>query len=632
MLIAAIAAAIAIGAALAAPSAVLARSHATTPDINHLRGGPGDERVRGTDGPDHIRLGGGDDVVYAGAGPDRIKTGDGADRVFAGPGNDFVFAARNAGVDRIDCGPGRDTVVVDPQDVVVSCERVTVIRPGDTPHLDHVAREIRAMERRTGSDTSEGLLWQVTEGNALPGAGTVAPGWLMRTQDCWGRTTPCDSSGVQQRMLAQIRDTVASAEVLVDISSLSGLADGGFRQAIIDGARQGSQAGRRPLIRMMWGRSPATPLSDGKLRSLQKAVQDAAPGATVVASLMTNTPAFNGYSWNHSKIVAADARVVMSGGINMWSRSYLQSTNPVTDTAVVVRGPAAANAHRFLDVLWQFSCRNEGFGLRYNITIVPRKGGPAGCPGTRAPAPGPAEGTTKVLAVGRAGYIDTGRVTGRTRIQEVSDADRRDSGCFLPPLPNPMNGNAGWDGNNPSDTAIRALVESAYSEVIIGQQEMTFGCATSPSYDVRLFDALARKVRDGVKVTLVVSNPNGAINTSEQYGANPPDTMKVMMKRLTRLMGSRAAASEAACQWLTVAPFRYSPRDTWPGSTPPAHHGKIIAVDGAAFMVGSQNAYPNQLQEFGYIVEDPSAMTDFRRDYLGPMVRFSRADALRCGG
>jgi len=388
-----------------------------------------------------------------------------------------------------------------------------------TPRIDAVADAIRRMEQATGSDTSEGVLWEVTRGNELPGAGTGEPSFLVRTSDCWGQTDSCDSSGVQQRLLDQIRQVVASGTTLVDVSSLSAVADGGFRQALIDGVADGAQAGHAPTIRLLWGRSPATPFSDGVLEQLQADVQAANPAAHVVAALMTNTPVFNGYSWNHSKIVAADATVALAMGINLWSRSYLQSDNPITDVGVEVRGPAAANAQRFLDVLWRFSCDNVGFNLSYNITIVPKGGGPQGCPATRAPEPGPATGDATVLAVGRAGYISDGRVTGRNANSvPIDSADRRDSGCILPPLPNPMNGDPSWDGNNPSDTALRALVETAQFKVVVTQQGVIFPCAVDPSYDVRLIDALARKVADGVSVTIVESNEGAAANVSEQYG------------------------------------------------------------------------------------------------------------------
>ena len=500
-----------------------------------------------------------------------------------------------------------------------------------TPHIDAVADAIRQMEQATGSDTSEGILWEVTRGNELPGAGTGEPTFLVRTSDCWGQTEGCDSSGVQQRLLDQIRQIVASGATLVDVSSLSAVADGGFRQAIIDGVADGAVAGHTPTIRLLWGRSPATPFSDGVLEQLQADVQAANPGAHVVAALMTNTPLFNGYSWNHSKIVAVDSTVALVMGINLWSRSYLQSENPITDVGVEVRGPAAANAQRFLDVLWRFSCDNAGFNLSYNITIAPKGGGPQGCPATRAPEPGPVAGDATVLAVGRAGYIPDGRVTGRnSNSVPIDSADRRDSGCILPPLPNPMNGDAAWDGNNPSDTALRALVETAQYRIVVTQQGVTFPCAVDPSYDVRLIDALARKVADGVSVTIVESNEGASANLSEQYGGNPRVTRDLLLRRLTKLVGSRDRAEELACASLVVAPFRFSDAPTWPNGKVPGHHAKVIAVDDAAFYVGSQNAYPNQLQEFGWIIESPAAMVDFRSGYLDPLVEYSSKAALPC--
>ena len=504
-----------------------------------------------------------------------------------------------------------------------------------TPHIVAVSSAIRNMEQATGSDSSEGVLWSVTDGNTLPGAGTPDPAWLVRTQDCWGVTTACSSAAVQQRLLGTIRSIIGSAETVADVSSLTKLPLAEFRQAIIDGARDAEAAGRTPTIRLLWGRTPATPVTDGwdiegMADALQKQVQAAAPHARVVVALQTNTPVTNGYSWNHSKIVAADGRVALAMGINLWEKSYLQSTNPVTDVGAVVEGPAAATAERFLDVLWRSVCKHPGKGLSYWNTVIPADGGTGGCPATMTPDPTPGTGTVRVLAVGRSGYIKDGRVTGRKDWFSPSWWDSYDSGCVLPPLPNTMNGDSAWDGRNPSDTALRALVMSAKSRVVVGQQELTFGCATSASYDLRLIDALARKVADGVRTRIVISNANGSINSTETYSADPALAQKVLMKRLVKITGSKAKANAAACKSLIVAPFRYSLNATWPDGKEPALHGKVIAVDDAAFYVGSQNAYPNQLPEFGFIVEDPVAMHDFRRDYLEPMLKYSRQAALPC--
>jgi len=69
---------------------------------------------------------------------------------------------------------------------------------------------------------------------SVPGAGMGEPPFLVRTSDCWGQSGPCDSSGVQQRLLDQIREIVASGTTLVDLWSLSSVVDGGLRQALID--------------------------------------------------------------------------------------------------------------------------------------------------------------------------------------------------------------------------------------------------------------------------------------------------------------------------------------------------------------------------------------------------------------
>ena len=375
------------------------------------RGTSGADKILGTGDSDIVRAGSGDDEVRTGKGRDRIWGGRGFDRIWSGEGDDRVIVAgdpfyegRDVSAllgDTVDCGPGRDTVIVDPNDKTVNCEVTRLVAPGQTPHIDRVIAEIRAMEERTGSQSSEGLLWELTRGNSLPGMGGASPEWVSRTSDCWGATAACDSSGVQQQLTSTIRRIIGSAETLVDISSLAPLAYDGFRQAIIDGAADAQRAGRRPLIRMMWGRSPAAPFSDSKLRALQRDVQAAAPDLRVVGAVMANTVVTNGYSWNHSKIVAADSKVAWAAGINLWADSYLQSRNPVTDLGVVVEGPAAANANEFLDVLWKFSCRREGFGPRYNITIVPSKGGAGGCPATAAPAAPAPSGEIPVLAVGR---------------------------------------------------------------------------------------------------------------------------------------------------------------------------------------------------------------------------------------
>lgn len=502
-----------------------------------------------------------------------------------------------------------------------------------SPYTDAIARAIRDMETRTGSETSEGLLWSVTDGNALRGLGTEQPEWLLPTHDAWGAVTAHDSSRAQNHLLASITSIIANAEKVVDISSLTKVADGDFRRAIVAGATQAYQAGRSPIIRLLWGRTPLS-VVDGDaaaLRSLQREIHEAAPGLSVVAALMDDVSAVPlQVSWNHSKIVAADGRVALVGGINMWSADYLQSRDPVTDLAIEVEGPAAFAAHSFLDTLWRYCwTERDHIGVSIDSFLAPGVAFPATV--TSLIEPSRPVGGVRVLAVGRAGHVFTGRVTGTIDDHAVSAEDQDASRVVG--LPNPMNGNAAWDGNNPSDTALRTLIDLAQTEIVISQQQMEFpspGAVVGqlPHFDVRLFDALARRAIAGVKITIVVS---GTITGA--YSAFPALTMRVLTSRLEKLLGSRDRAVEVGASQVTIAPFRFSEGSGWPGTgvlfvDRPRLHSKIISVDRAVSYVGSQNAYPNELMEFGFIVEDPAAVADLERTYLDPMVRYSSAAAL----
>jgi len=516
---------------------------------------------------------------------------------------------------------------------------VSDIAPTATPYTDFVADAIRAMERRTGSDTSEGILWNVTDGNALPGLGTDEAPWVIRTQDAWGDKQPNGSRAVQQHMLDTISDIIAGAKHVVDISSLAHLADGGFLDAIKEGARRADEAGHRPVIRLLWGRADSFyPIADGNalLEKFQKEVQAAAPNLIVVATLMADfSLAPVKFSWNHSKIVAADGQVAFVGGINMWDKDYLQSKDPITDVGVVVQGPAAADPQKFLDVLWRHAYA-DSLPVRlldlWQTKIVATPDIDLTKYLSIAPERGSAVGGVRVMAVGRAAFIAdqfiaTGRVSGRNIDNPVSAADQKVANWWVTatPINGPTTfpGRNTWDGNNPSDTALRALIDSAKTSVIVSQQSMEYAQPVSdiPAYDVRLFDALARKVLSGVSVTIIVSSDD---RKSNDYRGRPDWTTDVMLSRMTTLAGSRAAAVAAASRSLIVAPFRYSDASRWPDTNVgPGLHNKVIEVDDRAIYVGSQNAYPDEQQEYGYIIEDRAAVADFERVHLGPSVHYS---------
>lgn len=81
------------------------------------------------------------------------------------------------------------------------------------------------------------------------------------------------------------------------------------------------------------------------------------------------------------------------------------------------------------------------------------------------------------------------------------------------------------------------------------------------------------------------------------------------------------------CQNLQLATFRASDKPTWADGNPYAQHHKLVSVDDAAFYVGSKNLYPSWLQDFGYVVESPSAARQVADSLLAPQWKYSQATA-----
>ena len=537
-------------------------------------------------------------------------------------------------------------VAADPPVVPVVANTVPTALVAATPfpHIESVIAAIGKMEDRTESDTSYGSLWNFSTTNALGGVGVGSPGsWIVDTHHCWN-VSSCDSTAEQAHITTTIRSIVGSGETLVDLSGLTGFPDGAFRQAIIDGARDAYAAGHRPVIRMLWGHTPLYDVGDKKLKSFYRDVKAVAPGIRVVAASASNTPGLGSFFWNHSKIVAADGKTAFVSGINMWSHSYLQSTHPVTDLGLVVSGTAARDAQKFLDVQWRDVCANPGSSLKFTNTILPSA---SNCPGTMTTKLDPDAslaaangGSVGVLSLGRGGRIYDGRKVGEGAYPEVSAADRLATTC--PGIFNVMNGGARWDGRNPSDTGLRALVDSARTNVTIFQQNMMFPCPVGKLYDVRLFDAIARKLQQGIPVNIVTSNTSAAVR--DDAGLTEPESdykalpvakvQKTLIDRVEKLGNTEAEATAVVCRNLMVAPLRVSTSGKWNDAedkfSSPAMHTKLFMVDDQAFSIGSQNAYPNELAEFTYLVENKSAAAELKSRFIDPVLELSRAGAAPC--
>ncbi|MCX5195261.1 phospholipase D-like domain-containing protein [Streptomyces sp. NBC_00249] len=487
-----------------------------------------------------------------------------------------------------------------------------------TPHLDSVEQALRQV-----SPGLEGSVWERTAGNRLGASTPGGADWLLQTPGCWGDPACTDRPG-SRRLLDKTREDIAQARQTVDISTLAPFPNGGFQDAIVAGLKEAVQKGNRLQVRIMVGAAPiyhANVVPSSYRDELVAKLGPAAANVTLnVASMTTSKTAF---SWNHSKLVVVDGSSVITGGINSWKDDYLDTAHPVNDVDLALSGPAAGSAGRYLDTLWDWTCRNKSSWT--SVWFASSNG--AGCLPTLPRPAAPAGGDVPALAVGGLGV--------GIRQSDPSSAFRPvlptapDTKCVVGVHDN-TNADRDYDTVNPEESALRALVASATSHIEISQQDMNATCPPLPRYDIRLYDTLAAKLAAGVKVRIVVSDPanRGAVG-SDGYSQikSLSEVSDVLRGRLTALTGDEGRSKAAMCQGLQLATFRASDKATWADGKPYAQHHKLVSVDDSAFYIGSKNLYPSWLQDFGYVVESPDAARQLAGGLLAPQWKYSQATA-----
>ncbi|WP_245173143.1 phospholipase D-like domain-containing protein [Streptomyces aureus] len=491
-----------------------------------------------------------------------------------------------------------------------------------TPHLDAVERTLREV-----SPGLEGDVWERSAGNRLDAASGDPASWLLQTPGCWGDAECRDREGTRN-LLARMTGNIARATRTVDISSLAPFPDGAFQDAIIAGLKSSVAAGHHPKVRVLVGAAPLYHLNvrpSQYLADLRAGLGSAADALTIqVASMTTSKTAL---SWNHSKLLVVDGETAITGGTNDWKGDYLDTAHPVTDVDLALSGPAAGTAGRYLDRLWSWTCGN-----RTDVASVwYAASGAADCQARMEqdtnPRAVPATGDVPVIAVGGLGV-------------GIEDADP--ASAWHPSLPDTAgtrcvaglhdntNGDRDYDTVNPEESALRSLISSADRHIEISQQDLNATCPPLPRYDTRVYDALAAKLADGVKVRIVVSDPanRGTIGSGGYSQIKSlSEITDALRSRLVRATGDDQRARAALCGNLQLAPFRGSASETWADGHPYAQHHKLISVDGSAFYIGSKNLYPAWLQDFGYIVESPDAARQLDSALLQPQWKYSQSAA-----
>jgi phosphatidylserine/phosphatidylglycerophosphate/cardiolipin synthase-like enzyme len=500
-----------------------------------------------------------------------------------------------------------------------------------------------------------GITYDLTHGNSL------APGWLIQTPRMWDRSaasrvsfpvrcTNCDPDfrlpicrsdadcgetgahcgrleafaarrdlvgkklclGESDRAIDRWYSLIAGAQEAVDITQLAPAPDVRFLAALRDAITMLARSRRAVVLRVLVGQYPPDNVDTKAL--LDDLIRDArsVPGSrlTVYAAAMRScsaTPGCSSLSWNHAKILAVDGRRALVGGHNFRTADYLDA-DPIHDISMMLAGPAAADAHRFADQLWGFVCANAGSDPE--VTSLEYRAGAAavgaGClPAIQItkPAKNRAAGRVSVLAIGR---LASGITT---------------------------------DFANQSELARDLLLGAARRTMLIVQQDIGFFLPGVPgftypagvTYPESTLERIADFLLGGGDAYIVLSN-YGAVGLSTAGYSNDIPIADVARKiRAVAQSRTKLAAADLdalLCQHLHLAPLRFGPDAAWPDGHPIGEHGKFWMVDDHVFYIGSDNMYPADLQEFGYIVDDRAAASTMWRDYWEPLWKWSSLAAI----
>ncbi len=503
----------------------------------------------------------------------------------------------------------------------------------ETPHLDAVEAQLRNL-----APGSEGIVWERTLGNNISGNGTNGGGWLLQSPDCWG-DADCSKAVGAQTLADTIYMDIAAATQWVDITTLVTYPDGIFQEAIVNGIKEALANNPDITIRILGGTPPVmgsvdtrvTETASNYMKRLKNDLGSVANNARIIVSGVETSWL---YSWNHAKIIAVDGKTAIVGGHNLWEGAYGNVPNPVSDVSMRLMGPAAESAHKFADELWYFAEKwSQSWWSRHFYVEVVKAGGFGS--GDNVPTVHEVPsiqtyGDVEVLALGGLGFgMD---VPGGTDggLPQANDSDASCSGLSR----DYVNNDDEYSVANPEEEGLRALIASATESVFISQQDLVAPCVppvANSYYDARLFDVLADKLIQQIPVTIMLSSPGAKQSVVAPY--SNMDDMTEVTDILLRKIQSRANVNQSEaeailCGNLQLAPIRLAyGTNTWANGNGIANHAKVISVDNAAFYIGSKNLYPATLQDFGFIVEDSQAATEFKNEYQDVIWNYSKSAA-----
>jgi phosphatidylserine/phosphatidylglycerophosphate/cardiolipin synthase-like enzyme len=443
--------------------------------------------------------------------------------------------------------------------------------------------------------------------------------------------------GHSDAIVEAMYDVMISANVLLDITSLSP-PTGRFLDSMANAVKYLSNKpdGQRPVVRVLVSNPlPDSPRvkADPLLQALISGL-DADKQLQVYVYIMSSS--FS--TWNHAKIVAADGVRAVVGGHNQWGVDYL-GVGPAHDVSMRVTGSAVRHAHDFANSMWAYGqWRKDNLkrwtydwatSSRDDMTGYAPEGGtgPSKVQAGALPAPGMYKAAYDSFpAIGSGGSVP---------ILAVGRASKTATQSLLPTLESYK-----LAFKEPSDEAIVKLVSLAQRTVRMSLQSFRLYEGLVAGWNVGLLQAISDAMKRGVEFYVVIANPGAPSNdqyvlvsfTAPYDGGDPTDVNGKLVKTVAaRQKISVADAKAQVAQRFHIAQFRYSADPTypvtanWPAGEPIGNHAKTVMVDDAAFIIGSQNMYTCNLNEFGYMVEDATAAQYYLDNYWTPLWEWSKS-------
>jgi phosphatidylserine/phosphatidylglycerophosphate/cardiolipin synthase-like enzyme len=535
---------------------------------------------------------------------------------------------------------------------IAAIVRDLAIRPPDpslpTSLLQQIVAELRKADP---GHKYEGATYRLSEHNALD------RGWLLQTPNWWGRraadlpayepdcptclpeiglpectsdsqcgtgacrplrmleTVAADAGkkvcvGHSDETVDRLYRMVASARYRLDIASLQPVPDGRYLAALHRGLMQLARSGNTITVRVLIGIYPPLDADvEGLLEDLTRGLQaypQSRLSVHVAAMRSCLDPRTCGFSWNHAKILVVDGREAVVGGHNMWTRDYLLD-RPIHDLSMYLRGPAAGDASAFLDKQWAFVCAHNGDRKRA-VEVRSLTPGDKSI-GERCPARLFERMHDRLRRVGSVPVLAIGR----------------------------MGAGINDDFANHNDLARDLMLGSARQTVRIVQQDFGFNFGQPQTvYPESSMERIADfLLKDQGDAFIVLSNYRARGRSGATYSNRLP--IETTARKFREVARRRSTLPDPVldallCRRLHMAPFRFGPDDTWPDDVPIGSHAKFWMIDDRAFYIGSDNFYPVDLQEFGYIVEAKAAVADVLGEYWEPVWRWSSPHAISGSG